>query len=309
MAERVKVGKSVSRKVGTARASLTDLPTYRPSVGILGPGRAGLGLALALRRAGITVLGVHGRRRKAVPRGVRLSVGDVPPWLGAADIILLAVRDDALEGAVRQLAQAQRALAGSVVLHLSGALTAQVLAPLRRAGAAVGSLHPLMTVSADPGLAARRFRGAAFALEGDRQAVRAAARLARALGGLPVEVPAAAKVRYHAGAVFASNYLVAMLGAAEALLQAAGFSERRAREALAPLAAASVANVARVGPVRALTGPVARGDAAVVRRHMAALPAALKRSYAAAGRLALLLAELGGLAPGRARAVRQALGS
>ena len=285
MAQRVRGNRAARRLKGKRAASRPA--AYPPSslaVGIIGPGRAGLGLALALRRAGIRVLGVHGRRRKAVPRGVRLSVGDVPPWLGEADIILLAVRDDALEGAVRQLAPAHSALAGSVVLHLSGALTSRVLAPLRRAGAAVGSLHPLMTVSADPALAARRFRGAAFALEGDRQAVRAATRIAQALGGMPFEVPAAAKVRYHAGAVFASNYLVAMLGAAEALLQAAGLSERHAREALGPLAAASVANVARVGPVRALTGPVARGDAAVVRRHMAALPAALKRSYAAAGR-------------------------
>ena len=77
------------------------------TVGIVGPGRAGLGLALALRRAGVRVLGVHGRRRKPVPRGVRLSVGGLPPWIADADVVLLAVRDDALRGLVRELARAR----------------------------------------------------------------------------------------------------------------------------------------------------------------------------------------------------------
>jgi predicted short-subunit dehydrogenase-like oxidoreductase (DUF2520 family) len=98
-----------------------------------------------------------------------------------------------------------------------------------------------------------------------------------------------------------------MLGAAEALLMASGFTAREARAALAPLAAASVAHVAAQGPVAALTGPIARGDAEVVRRHVAALPKELKRAYREAGKLALLLAELGGLSPSRARAVRRAL--
>jgi predicted short-subunit dehydrogenase-like oxidoreductase (DUF2520 family) len=277
-----------------------------PSVGIIGPGRAGLGLALALRRAGIRVLGVHGRRRKPVPRGIALSTGDAPPWLGAADVILLAVRDDALPEAVRQLRR--RVRPGQIVLHLSGALTSRVLRPLAAAGARTGSIHPLMTVSAEPARAARSFAGATFAVAGDAAALKAARRLVGALGGAAVRVPDAARTYYHAGAVFASNYLVAMLGAAEALLMAAGFSERAARTALAPLARASLANVTASGPARALTGPVARGDAETVKRHLRALPRPLKGVYGAAGGVALRLAELAGLDAGRARAVRRALG-
>ena len=308
MAERVKVGKSVSRKVRRGRASLTDLPTYRPSVGILGPGRAGLGLALALRRAGITVLGVHGRRRKPVPRGVRLSTGDLPPWLGDVDVVLLAVRDDALPGLVRELACARALGRAQVVLHLSGAQPAAVLDPLRRRGAAVGAMHPLMTVSADPRHAAARFRGAAFALDGDPAAVRAARRLARALGGQPVAIAEGAKARYHAGAVFASNYVVALLAVAEDLLVASGFARHAARRALAPLTQASVDNVAAYGPARALTGPLARGDVRTLRRHLAALPAPVRRLYTELGRATLELAKRGGLDARAARRVAKQLG-
>ncbi len=279
----------------------------RPTVGIVGPGRAGLGLALALKAAGVLVLGVHGRRRKRVPRGVRLSVGDAPPWLPDADVVLLAVRDDALPDAVRRL-QSGGVWVGQVVLHLSGAQTAAVLAPLARLGAYTGSLHPLMTVSGDPAAARERFHGATFAIEGDAEALSAAAALARRLGGFPVHVPPSARPRYHAGAVFASNYVVAMLGAAEVLLMAAGFPDAAARRALAPLAAASLASVREAGPVRALTGPIARGDVATLERHLEALPGALRPTYADVGLVALRLAELAGLPPGAAGRVRKTLG-
>jgi len=270
------------------------------TVGIIGPGRAGLGLALALRRGGVRVLGVHGRRRKTVPRGLRLSVGGLPPWLGDVDVVLLAVRDDALPALVRSLARAPWRR-GQVVLHLSGALTHRVLAPLRRAGVRVASWHPLMAVSADPRKAALHFRGATFAVEGETAAVRAGERLARALGGRPMRLPAAAKVRYHAGAVFASNYLVVMLAEAEALLVAAGIPRRRAREALLPLALVSLENVWESGPIAALTGPVRRGDEATVRRHLAALGPRARALYAAAGAAAAGLAGEAGLPPATVR--------
>ena len=278
------------------------------TVGIVGPGRAGLGLALALKRAGVRVLGVHGRRRKPMPRGLRLSVGGLPPWIADADVVLLAVRDDALRGLVRELARARALGRGQVALHLSGAQTAAVLGPLRRRGAAVGAMHPLMTVSSDPRDAAAQLLGAAFALDGDPAAVRVARRLARILGGRPVVIAGGAKARYHAGAVFASNYVVALLAVAEDLLVASGFERGAARRALAPLTQASVDNVAAYGPARALTGPVVRGDAATVRRHLAALPRRVRRLYAELGRSTLELAKRGGLDTPLARRMVNLLG-
>lgn len=278
------------------------------TVGIIGPGRAGVGLAVALRRAGVRVLGVHGRRRHPMPRGVALTVGGLAPWLRQADVVLLAVRDDALPGVVGDLA-GHRWRRGQCVLHLSGALPCGVLAPLRRRGASIGSLHPLMTVAADPRRAAARFRGATFAVEGDPAAVRRSRALARSLGGVPVAVRAGTRASYHAGAVFASNYVVTMLDAAERLLAQAGFTRAQARRALRPLALASVTNAVASGPAAALTGPIARGDAATVARHLDALPPALRPLYRAAGEAALTLARAAGLAAPAARAVAAALRS
>jgi predicted short-subunit dehydrogenase-like oxidoreductase (DUF2520 family) len=160
-----------------------------------------------------------------------------------------------------------------------------------------------MTVSAQPARAARHFKGAAFAIEGDPAAVRAGRALALALGGAPVVIRGSAKARYHAGAVFASNYVVVLLDVAQRLLESAGFSARAARGALAPLTAASVANEAAQGAAAALTGPIVRGDAATIRRHLAALDRRSRTLYLALGRATLDLATRAGLDKRRAREV------
>jgi predicted short-subunit dehydrogenase-like oxidoreductase (DUF2520 family) len=270
-------------------------PAAIEPVGIVGSGRAGLGLALALRRARVRVAGVHGRRERPVPRGVTLTVGAAPPWLRDVRVVLLAVRDDALAPCVNDLARAGGPLRGQVVLHLSGALTHDVLRPLQALGAATGSMHPLMTVSADPVQAARHFRGATFVLEGDLDAVLVADALARRLGGVPVTLAPERKPAYHAGAVFASNYVVTMLAVAARLLAAAGLEPQAAVAALVPLARATLDNVAAAGPAGALTGPVARGDVATVRRHLAALRHQDAELYRAVGRETLRLAREAGL--------------
>jgi len=276
-------------------------------VGIVGPGRAGLGLALALRRAKISVIGVHGRREKAVPPGVEITLGPVPPWLADVDVVILAVGDDALEPLVADLAEGGAIHAGLVALHLSGARTSDVLAPLAARGAAIGSMHPLMTVSAEPARAARHFRGAAFALEGDLEAVRVADVLVRALGGVPALIAPEAKAAYHAGAVFASNYLVTALAAAERLLASAGMPPEVARAALVPLARATLENVAALGPEAALTGPIARGDAATVRGHREAMEPDVRRLYDALARATLALAKGKGLTTAAEAALLAAL--
>lgn len=278
-----------------------------PRVGVIGAGRAGLGLALALRKAHVSVLGVHGRRDKPVPAGVALSVGGTAPWLGDADVVLLAVGDDALGALVGDLLAGGVLRPGQIVLHLSGAQTSEVLAPLAALGVVVGSMHPLMTVSAEPERAAKHFRGAAFALEGEFEAVRVADGLVRALGGVPVMIPPEAKPLYHAGAVFASNYLVTALAAAERLLERAGFPREMAREALVPLARATLENVATMGPEASLTGPIARGDAATVGRHRAALKPDDRRLYDALARATLTLAKAKGLSPAAEAALLAAL--
>jgi predicted short-subunit dehydrogenase-like oxidoreductase (DUF2520 family) len=270
-------------------------PAAIAPVGIVGSGRAGLGLALALRRARIKVAGVHGRRERPMPSGLSLSVGATPPWLPEVGVVVLAVRDDALGSCVNDLVRGHGLGRGQVVLHLSGALTHDVLRPLQALGAATGSMHPLMTVAADPAQASRRFRGATFVLEGDLAAVAVADAIVRRLGGIPVTLAPERKPVYHAGAVFASNYVVAMLAVAVRLLVDAGLARETAVAALLPLARATLENVADAGPTGALTGPVARGDVATVRRHLAALRHQDAELYRAVGRQTLQLAKEAGL--------------
>jgi predicted short-subunit dehydrogenase-like oxidoreductase (DUF2520 family) len=137
--------------------------------------------------------------------------------------------------------------------------------------------------------------------------VRVADALVRALGGTPAMIAPEAKAVYHAGAVFASNYLVTALAVAERLLEAAGMPVEAAREALLPLARATLENVAALGPAAALTGPVARGDAATVRRHRAAMDPDQRRLYDALARATLALAKERGLAPAAEAALLAAL--
>jgi len=279
-----------------------------PRVGVVGAGRVALGLALALRKARIRVLGVHGRRDRPVPPGIRLTIGAEPPWIGEADVVILAVSDAALPALAARLAADGAMRIGQVALHVSGVLTAEALSALSECGVATGSMHPLMTVAEEPERAARSFRGATFVLEGELEAVRVADALVRAVGGCPAMIPPEGKALYHAGAVFASNYLVTVLGVAERLLERSGMGLEAAREALRPLALATVENVASSGPAAALTGPLARGDADTVRRHRAALESDERRLYDSLARATLTLAKAKGLPPAAEAAVLAALG-
>ena len=279
-----------------------------PVVGVIGPGRAGTGLALALARAGHTVR-LYGRRPRDVPAPLTLTVGAAdraPPWLGDVGVVILAVPDDAVRPVAETLARSAALPRGCVVLHLSGAQGQEALAPLVPSGAALGSLHPLQTI-ADPADAPARLRGAWAAVEGMPAAVTVAERLARAAGMRPFRVAAHAKPVYHAGAVFASNYFVVVEAVAQRLLRHAGLSERDAWEALRPLVEGTLQNMAARGPLAALTGPLERGDDAVVRRHVASLTNDDALLYRTLGWAALALARKRGMSETAADRIAAAL--
>ena len=277
-------------------------------VGIIGPGRAGVGLALALAHAGYDVR-LHGRSARPVPKPLTLTVGSEgppPAWIAQAGVLILAVPDDAIRPLAEALARAGGVGPGQVVLHLSGAQGQEALAALVGTRAALGSLHPLQTL-AEPERAAERLRGAWAAVEGMPRAVTTAEALARDLGLRPFRVPSNAKPMYHAGAVFASNYLVVVEAVAQRLLRHAGLSDRDAWRALRPLVEGTLENLSRQEPQAALTGPVARGDVATVRRHLESLTHDDALLYRALGRAALELAQKQGMDEGMAARVAAAL--
>ena len=283
--------------------------TTDSAVGIIGPGRAGVGLALALARAGYLVR-LYGRRKRAIPDPLELTVGAAdaappPAWLAQAGVVILAVRDDAIRPLAQTLARGG-VRPEHVVLHLSGAQGQEALAPLVPSRAALGSLHPLQTIS-DPERAPERLKGAWAAVEGMPRALDAAERIARALGMRPFRLTGKAKAIYHAGAVFASNYFVVVEAVAQRLLRHAGLSDAEAWQALRPLVEGTLENLLHQQPTDALTGPVVRGDDATIRRHLESLTKDDALLYRALGRAALELAEKRGMDGATAARVADAL--
>jgi len=267
-----------------------------PTVGIIGPGRAGIGLGLALARAGYPVR-LHGRHKTALPAPLTLTVGPddrPPPWIGEAGVLVLAVRDDALRGLALMLQHSQTVRAEHVVLHLSGVQGQEALGPLVTSQAALGSLHPLQTIS-DPEGAPERLKGAWAAVEGMPRAVEVAERLARDVGLKPFRLATKHKAVYHAGAVFASNYFVVIEAVAQRLLRHAGLTDAEAWQALRPLVEGTLANLSKQQPAEALTGPVMRGDAETVVRHLESLTIDDQNLYRLLGRAALELARKRGM--------------
>ena len=205
--------------------------------------------------------------------------------LAVAGLVIIAAPDDAIAAVVERLVAVSAIREATVVLHTSGMHDASVLAPLEAQGAATGSWHPLQSIP--DGDRADRFLGVPAVLEGDEVAVLVARALAVRLEMAPIlELPASAKPRYHAAAVFAANYLVVLNGIAERLARDAGAGED-ARGLFLPIMRQVLASLDGRTAADALTGPVRRGDVGTVRGHLAALrraPGDLVRVYVALGR-------------------------
>jgi predicted short-subunit dehydrogenase-like oxidoreductase (DUF2520 family) len=262
------------------------------SVAILGAGRMGQGLALALGEAGHAVH-LLSRSDHPVIAPLRLHRGPRNQALQSVSIIVLAVPDRAIAPLAGDLAAEGGIASRHVVLHLSGLRDRELLSSLAPTGAGLGSFHPLQTVS-DAATAAERFMGAYAGIEGDDRALTAAAALARSLGMIPVPIPAMAKPAYHAGAAFAANYTTALVAVAERLALTAGIPPDVARRLYLPLIRGVASNL-EAGPAAALTGPVRRGDVDTVAAHLAALGSEDRKLYVLLAREALRLAQEAGL--------------
>lgn len=219
-------------------------------IGVVGNGRLGTAVSEALRASGREVAGPLGR-------------GQTP---SNADAILLCVPDGEIGTAAATVAGA-----APLVGHTSGATGLAALEPSGARG--LFGLHPLQTFTGSPH-DAERFRGSRCAVGGTSGgALEAAVGIARSLGMEPFELSDEQRPAYHAAASIASNFLVALEAAAEEVAAGAGLDPAEARAALAPLVRATVENWAELGPERALTGPVARGDELTVAAQREAVRA------------------------------------
>jgi predicted short-subunit dehydrogenase-like oxidoreductase (DUF2520 family) len=286
---------------------------------IIGPGRLGQALGKLLRRAGVPIRFVAARRLEAARRAAEF-IGSGQPIrvseLGARElahvrIVLLTVADSAIADVAADLAargsqgvsRESANWTSKIVFHTCGALPAagsdSVLAPLKRLGASVGSLHPFQTVPS-PAAGVRNLAGCFWAIEGDAVALRVAAKWVDLLHGTAFPVRPAQKTVYHAAAFLACPTVVSLMDHSERLLLKAGVPKAIARPMLGQFVTETVRNFVELGGRRALTGPAVRGDWATIKRHRAALRHAapdVLPLYEAMLRSMLVLAGKDGAAP------------
>jgi predicted short-subunit dehydrogenase-like oxidoreductase (DUF2520 family) len=266
--------------------------TMRGSLTIIGTGRVGRGLGRALGEAGWNIFGVVTRSKPCGRRAVRF-IGQGHAFVGLSrqavspQNILIATPDTTISHLAEELARiSAEEWKGKNILHTSGALASDVLAPLRAFGASVGSMHPLQTFS---GIGVPPLEGRIFAIEGDRNALRLARQMVRSLGGYILQLPQSGKAVYHAAASMAAGQVLAIMEAATTLMMSLGIKRRDAVRALLPLTRQVLDNFERVGPRVAWTGPLARGDFSVIAAHQAALhnaPDEVRKAYEQLNRLA-----------------------
>jgi predicted short-subunit dehydrogenase-like oxidoreductase (DUF2520 family) len=289
----------------------------RPSLGIVGAGKLARAIAPLLDEAGYRFVAVASRRpadARRLARALRARACEAPAEVvERAACVLLAVPDRSLATVARSLArEAGSRLGGRVVLHHAGSLGLEPLAPLARRGAEIGLLHPFQTL-ADPRIARELVRGSAARIDGTRRARSVARRMALDLGLVPLDPRTTSRdlAAYHAAAALAANDLLGLLSLARGVLVGTGVDARRAERALVRLARGALAHAERAGLARALTGPVARGDAQALRSHLAALGSRNPEAalvHAALSREILRLAYPGARArSAAARSIRRAL--
>jgi predicted short-subunit dehydrogenase-like oxidoreductase (DUF2520 family) len=283
-----------------------------PRTAIVGTGRVAQAFGRLMAAAGITPVAIAGRTADHAHRAAAFIAPEVTAALirdvpALADHILIAVADDAIAEVAEELASA--GMGHGVALHTSGAKGPQALNALAVQGVFCGVVHPLQTV-ADPDRGVVALRGASFGIGGHAAAVEWAAQLVTVAGGTALRIREKGFASYHAGAVMASNAIIAAVDAAVALLGSAGIEPRAALQALRPLCLTSAQNAFEMGPEAALTGPVQRGDAETVRAHISALrgcPRPIADLYRSSARVLVDIARRRGLGETSAGAVERAL--
>jgi predicted short-subunit dehydrogenase-like oxidoreductase (DUF2520 family) len=246
------------------------------NIGFVGAGAVGTTLALALSARGYRVVAIASRGGESA----RLLAARIPGCRAlagaqevadACDLVFIATPDSA----IAPVAASMRWRQGQMAVHLSGALGLEPLASAREAGAVTGSFHPLQTLAAveAPAEALAVLEGIAFAVEAEGPLLATLEGMAQASRGMPLRLSPEDRPLYHASAVMACGYLLALLSESASLWETMGFTREEALRALLPLARQTLANASRKGLDASVTGPIVRGDADTVRRHLDALAA------------------------------------
>jgi len=268
---------SVSSASSVVQFFLVESMPKQLTISIIGAGRVGQTLGRLWHDQGHEIEAVVCRETRSAKRAIRfIGAGKAEPAnpenLPKSQVFLLSAPDDELPNAVDLLQRHFADLKGSVVLHTSGSLNSVTLGSLRKIGASVCSMHPLLSFS-NPKLAINQIAGGFFCVEGDRAATTLAKRLVKSIGAQPFEINPKDKSIYHAAAVMASPHLTSLLSLGIELLMRCGLSEQKACDVLLPLVNSTIGNLSKQGAAAALTGPVKRADITTIKRNLDALSA------------------------------------
>lgn len=243
-------------------------------VAIVGAGNVGKVLGKALKDKGYQITASFARTEGS--RQIAAALLNCPVYsepentVGGAEIVFLTTPDRVIKEVCERIAAKKGFTKGQLVLHTSGAHSSEILSAAREQGAGVLSFHPLQTF---PELKAglRSLPGTFFAVEGDAKAFPVAAEMVQALGGRMFSIPTDMKAIYHAAACVACNYLATLMDMALKMYGLMDIPPGDAFASLAPLIYSTLNNIGKLGPEKALTGPVARGDVPTISAHLGAL--------------------------------------
>ena len=240
-------------------------------LGFIGAGTVGTALSIRLSERGYQVIAASSRSQTSAEKLARAVSGcrapnDNQSVADVADLVFITTFDDAIATVASEIAWHP----GQSVVHCSGAHSTDILGPARELGAQLGAFHPLQTF-ASVKQAIDNVPGSTFALEAEEPLLTILKDMATALGGHWIELGAGDRVAYHAAAVIACNYLVTLVKLATDLWQTFSVSPDQAQRALLPLLRGTIHNIETIGIPQCLTGPIARGDAATIEKHLNAL--------------------------------------
>lgn len=244
-----------------------------PILSIIGPGKVGTAIGVLAAQAGYPVAAVGGRHiegaiQAAQRIGAHVRACGVTEAAKHAEIVLITVTDSAIESVCYDIARKNAFNRNSIVAHCSGVLSSDILSAARDSCQCfVASMHPLQTFPTVD-CAVNRLKGTYCFCEGDKEGLPVIERLAKRIGLMPISICSSSKVLYHAAAVFASNYLVALMDAAMKIAHLAKIENSVAWMAFEPLVVSTITNVAEMGLPQALSGPIARGDIETITAHL-----------------------------------------
>ncbi len=240
---------------------------------IIGLGMVGTAIGHLLKKSGHRIIAISDKSAAALKKALPYTGGkafrDAGKALRDADCIVITTPDDIISSVCNEIADSEL-VKQKFVFHMSGAGGLDLLDTAKRAGATVASIHPLQSFSSVD-TAIENIPGSIFGITADKNAQKQAQIIVQDLNGIPIFISNVQKPLYHAAACIASNYLVSLLNVVESIYESIGISKTHAQKAYFPLIYGTLKNIENSGSIKALTGPIARGDAGTIEKHIAAI--------------------------------------